>query len=139
MQKKKTKLQRSKDNPRSRYWRNKADEAWRQRVLERDRHKCAVCGAEGNGNLNVHHLFPRSRPDTRHIIPNGITLCPRHHKWSRECSPHKGPVGFFVWLMRERWSTWAWLELSVVEPEGFKADFRYQYNRLKDEGNNETN
>ena len=127
--KKKSKLQRAKENPASRYWRNKADEAWRKAVLTRDGDRCVVCGTDRN--LQVHHLFSRGRADTRHEVSNGITLCSAHHKWSREISPHKGPVAFFLWLQKNRPDQWEWLKKHVAEPENYKPDFRETYNRLR--------
>ena len=128
MKKKLSKLAKDKANPASRYWRNKADAAWRTRVLALDRGVCAICGSDRL--VNVHHLFDRSRKDTRHLVGNGISLCPKHHKYDRECSAHRGPVGFFAWMMRERPGMWGWLKTWLIVPVGCDPDYKARYVEL---------
>ena len=47
-------------------------ESARQAVLERDGHRCAVCGSPRN--LHVHHIVPRAAGG-RHKSENLVTLC----------------------------------------------------------------
>jgi hypothetical protein len=49
----------------------------RRAVLERDGHRCTVCGC--GGSLDVHHIVPRSRGGTN-APSNLVTLCPNHHR-----------------------------------------------------------
>lgn len=104
---KKSKLQKKLDDPNSRLWRNKADKAWRLLVGVQGEHKCAICGK--TEFVQAHHLIPREMYSHRHIPWNGIMLCASHHKYSFEISPHKAPVQFFKWLIKERIATWNWV------------------------------
>jgi 5-methylcytosine-specific restriction endonuclease McrA len=105
--KKKSKLQKRKDDHNSRLWRNKADWAWREvcRILHDN--KCVICNK--SENLNIHHLIPRQMGSHRHIVMNGIALCASCHKYSFELSPHKAPVAFFSWLINNKPDLWKWL------------------------------
>jgi hypothetical protein len=80
--------------------RNKQDKIWRSLVLARDGNKCVICGSEKF--LNAHHLIPRECKPLRHYVPNGITICSLHHKWSLEISPHRNPLYFYDWFIRNR-------------------------------------
>jgi len=62
-------------NYRGKYWNQT-----REKVLERDGHKCVVCGKEEN--LQVHHKIPVSEFDSykeANKLSNLITLCSSHH------------------------------------------------------------
>lgn len=52
---------------------------WKKNVLERDNHKCRICGVEKK--LVVHHIkhFADNIKE-RYDINNGITLCENCHK-----------------------------------------------------------
>lgn len=53
-------------------------DAFRQRCLNRDGHKCVVC--QEQSNLAVHHIIERRLfPDGGYYIENGSTLCQKHH------------------------------------------------------------
>ena len=54
---------------------------WAREVKVRDDFTCQKCGARG-GRLHSHHIKPwKSRPDLKHVLGNGITLCvPCHRK-----------------------------------------------------------
>ena len=73
---------------------------WSKLVKERDDYKCAICEAEGL--LHTHHIIPRQNKMYRFDVDNGITLCPRHHKYSFIISAHKNPLVFFMWFERNR-------------------------------------
>lgn len=48
---------------------------WRLLVLERDNHRCQMCGQIG-GRLEVHHIRPKYLyPELTLDVKNGITLC----------------------------------------------------------------
>jgi len=131
--KKKSKLQRKREDSYSAYWRRRADMVWRQRVLGRAGHRCAICGAEKNGSLNVHHLLDRSLPATRYALENGLVLCPKHHRFDRAISAHKGSIAFCNWLITNRPHQWAWLiaNLPAEGQERPKIDYQKAYNKLQ--------
>ena len=79
---------------------------WAEMVKARDGNRCVICGKEagkGSGKgLNAHHILPKEQIATRFDIGNGITLCPKHHKFSNEMSAHKNPFVFYRWLFIHR-------------------------------------
>ncbi len=89
------------------YWRNKADKAWKEAVFKAGDGKCAIC--RSTEWVQAHHLIPREMISHRHIVNNGIMLCASHHKYSFELSPHKAPVAFFGWIMKSDPTRWTWL------------------------------
>ena len=72
-----------------------ADQLWSLAVRSDWDHRCAVCG---NGNVEAHHLVPRQFTATRHVIKNGIALCPNCHKFDPIVSPHLNAAGWIAWL-----------------------------------------
>jgi len=95
----KSALQKRKDNPRSGYWKKKADAAWGEYMHKRF-DSCAICRKKTN--LEAHHLISRSNVLTRHLPINGIILCSNHHKFDVQISAHKGPIGFSNWMIDNR-------------------------------------
>ncbi len=77
-----------------------ADTAWALSIKERDNFKCVICGS--TERLNSHHILPRELHDTKLDISNGITLCCKHHLFSREISAHNNPFAFVIWLGQHR-------------------------------------
>ena len=77
-----------------------ADKAWAAAVKKRDGFACVICGS--TERLNSHHILPRELHDTKLDISNGITLCCKHHLFSREISAHNNPLSFIVWLGKHR-------------------------------------
>lgn len=125
---KKTKLQKKKEDPNSRYWRNKADYEWR--VLIHRSNVCAICGA--TEKLQAHHLIPREIKSLRHDPDNGILLCVRNHKYDYMLSAHKNPLSFAAWLQTNHPKKWEWVQSTLEKLT--KADpWNYQeaYLRLK--------
>jgi len=92
----------------------KEDREWALKVKERDGLACVICGRKSGeehpnyrgkivkAKLASHHIIPREIKETRHNISNGITLCSFHHKYSRDLSPHKNPLAFFLWMEQHR-------------------------------------
>jgi len=78
----------------------KEDKEWAIDVKFNDWKKCVICGQDHH--LNAHHIIPREIHHTRHKILNGITLCPRHHRFSRQLSAHQNPLAFFKWMQIHR-------------------------------------
>lgn len=75
------------------------DDLWQKAVKNRDRHQCRKCKSKTN-KLEAHHIFTRSRKNTRWVIDNGITLCTSCHKFGNG-SAHKEPLLFFQWLKND--------------------------------------
>ena len=123
---KKSKLAKSKADPKSKYWRNKADKAWSLYI--RRRHKCLICGTEEY--VQAHHLIDRWILPTRHHPLNGVPLCPKHHKWNRKISGHKSPYGI-AWMLRKSYpKQWEWLmaqferwDEMVAEPVNYQETY----------------
>jgi hypothetical protein len=105
--KKKSKLQKKKEDPNSTLWRNKADKLWKDIVAIQGERKCAICGSVEY--VQAHHLIPREMYSHRHVPQNGIMLCASHHKYSFEISPHKAPVAFFRWMQTNRSELTTWV------------------------------
>src|SRR5260221_14667759 len=60
---------------------NSSDDPWpaaRRAALERDKYRCAKCGADNPSELDVHHRMPRSI-QVDHSAANLITLCDGCH------------------------------------------------------------
>jgi len=109
MKVKKSKLQKRIEDPNSRYWRNRADKAWKELIFLKFGNKCAVCDAVKN--LNAHHLMPREIALYRHDIHNGILLCGVfHHKYGVGLSAHRNPMAFAMWLEQNMPDIWKWIK-----------------------------
>jgi hypothetical protein len=104
--KKKSALEKRKANPKSKYWRDRADTIW-ARLIRRPG-KCAIDNEDCAGPLNAHHLISRRIGCLRHDMCNGIALCVSHHLFSSRLSPHKGSVGFAAWMANNRPEQWDW-------------------------------
>lgn len=78
---------------------NKKDKEWAIAVKDLYFNKCAVCGE--TKRLNAHHIIPRELQEFRHELVNGIALCPKHHWFSFELSPHRNPFEFFIWWINK--------------------------------------
>ena len=74
----------------------KEDKEWAKEVKVRDGWKCVVCDSETKPN--AHHIIPREVLETKYLIMNGITLCPKHHFFSRQISAHNNPLALFIWM-----------------------------------------
>ena len=56
-------------------------EAWRIKVFQRDNYTCQGCWDDRGGNLEGHHILPRSQfPELIFVVKNGLTLCEDCHK-----------------------------------------------------------
>ena len=73
---------------------------WADGVKDRDKRKCIYCGAIKW--LNAHHIIPREIKEFRWDLDNGVSLCPKHHKFSREFSAHKNSLAFILWFKRNK-------------------------------------
>ena len=86
----------------------KEDKEWARQVKVRDEGKCVICG--DNIRLNAHHIIAREVTDLRWDIENGISLCVKHHRFSRVLSAHQNAFLFFMWLREERPEQYKYLE-----------------------------
>ncbi len=122
----KTKLQKKKDNPKSKYWRTRADKLW-GKAIHHLYPTCAV-GEGCSGHVEAHHLISRANTATRHSIENGVGLCTLHHKYCTKLSAHSAPLAFTEWLMERFPDRWEWCcqNKQIVA----KADYRAAYERL---------
>jgi len=102
-------------------WRDEADRLWREAILQRDGHQCAVCGDDRSG-LNAHHLISRRIASLRHELENGIALCPKCHQYDPHLSAHGGPLGFAQWLEMHRPAQWLW----VRDHRGHTGSYNYR-------------
>ena len=79
--------------------RNKKDKVWADLVKQRDG-GCVTCGKKER--LNAHHIIPRQNKEFRWNLYNGISLCPKHHRFSFEISAHQNPYEFMKWLLKNK-------------------------------------
>lgn len=80
------------------YLTKEADKLWSEAVKIEYNYECQVEWCEKRNYLNSHHLFTRSRKNTRWDIDNWICLCAGHHTLSSHFSAHQTPLEFFEWL-----------------------------------------
>lgn len=79
--------------------RNHRDKLWADTIKLRDKY-CVIC--KSKERMNAHHLFPKELKELRWDLDNGITLCPKHHRFSFELSAHQNPLAFFLWFKQNR-------------------------------------
>lgn len=111
--------------------RNRLMRLWVEKVRALHGDRCAVCGrAYGDIDaagktcfLNAHHIDSRAtNPRMRWDALNGILLCPKHHKFSKN-SAHKGSIWFITWMQKYRWNQYVYIlshrdeELDVDDRE----------------------
>lgn len=60
-----------------------AKRMWRERIFERDGHRCTYCGS--TENLTIDHIIPRCRGGARWDASNCRTAC-------RSCNQMKGSM-----------------------------------------------
>lgn len=84
-----------------------ADQLWSHAVRDDWDNRCAMCGAR---NVEAHHIFPRAWETTRYDLRNGIALCPTHHKFDPDRSPHMCAPGFTAWIQESYPSVYEWVQ-----------------------------
>ena len=82
------------------------DRLWSMAVRNDWANRCAICGSR---KCEAHHLATRQLQATRYDLQNGISLCPKHHKFDAEFSPHQNAAGFLEWLRNHHPSRHVWL------------------------------
>lgn len=99
---------------------DKCDKLWKQIIWEQAKYHCEYCGCESK---QAHHIYTRSKFNTRWTLANGINLCPLHHTLGN-FSAHKTPRAFLRWLEDLRGKEWLdRLEISS-EMSGKGTDLR---------------
>lgn len=97
--------------------RNRLMRLWVEKVRLLHGDRCAVCGraygdVDAKGKecfLNAHHIDSRNtNPRLRWDALNGILLCPKHHKFSKN-SAHKGSIWFITWLQKYRFNQYVYI------------------------------
>lgn len=73
------------------------DREWVEAVRKKWDYKCAYCGCKEKPN--AHHIIPRENRNFRWDVMNGILLCSKHHRFSRQFSAHQNPLIFTFWLI----------------------------------------
>jgi hypothetical protein len=76
------------------------DREWADKVKIRDMWSCVICNEKAR--LNAHHIIARENHETKFDVENGISLCPKHHFFCRQLSAHNNPIGFLIWLEKNR-------------------------------------
>lgn len=92
--------------------RSKEWKALREKALERDGHRCVLCGSQDR--LQVHHIFPRKfHKNLQEDLDNLVVLCNRHH-WRQ----HKdaGCFELALWLMENRPEQWSYVLKNIKTP-----------------------
>jgi len=102
--KKKSKLQRNKENPNSGYWMRQCDRVFgliyhsvhtkNFCVVGRYEPKADPC----SGYIEMAHLIPKENYLWRWNLDNVIDACSNHHKLSRIISSHNSPIAFGQFL-----------------------------------------
>ncbi|MCK9428748.1 MAG: HNH endonuclease [Candidatus Omnitrophica bacterium] len=79
---------------------NKRYKEWGNSVKDRDGRACVIC--KETKLLNAHHIIPREIPEFRWDVDNGVSLCPKHHKFNFKFSAHRNPLAFLLWFLYNR-------------------------------------
>ena len=130
---KKSKLQKKKDNTRSKYWKTKAMAMWGKFQHHINR-SCIVCGT--TENLNAHHLISRSNVMLRNHPENCAMLCVNHHNFDNKISAHQAPLGFIRFLEKERPEMIEFMEenQNLTGVPDYKNDYEILEALLRDAG-----
>lgn len=129
--KRKSKLQKKKDNPYSKYWRTKADKLWSKTVRDRANNKCEICGS--TKQVQAHHILKKEfYPLYRYDLNNGIALCMSHHKWSK-VSVHSNSIYFWKYIIDERSDIWNWVMQKYKNTRKSKINYYKKFQKLQKE------
>lgn len=122
----KSSLQKKKDNPRSKYWKTKADNLWG--AIIHNLYPVCIVNDDCSGRVEAHHLIGRGNTATRHSVENGVGLCSLHHKFSNQLSAHGAPLAFSEFLQAEFPEKWDWC--SENKYKAVKPDYEAAYGLL---------
>lgn len=127
VKKKKSKLQKRKDDFNSSYYRKICDELVRKLTFIRDNGKCIIC--DSIKLPNAHHLINRHHYGTRWEYQGQVLLCSLHHKFSKIMSAHGTPINFSEWLRINRPDQYQWV-LDNINKE-LKMTYKEKAEELK--------
>ena len=104
------------------------EKEWAIAIRARDNNACVVCHTFNRPN--AHHILPRELHKWKFDKTNGITLCVKHHKFSRTLSAHNCSLPFFVWLSCNRPEQFriAWERAKVLMESEVKWDEQWREN-----------
>lgn len=89
------------------------EKEWADAIKTRDGWACVICGSLYSPN--AHHLIPREHRAYKFLMDNGVTLCTKHHKFSRVISAHNNPMAFFMWLEKYKFNEYMMTRLRQAE------------------------
>ncbi len=112
------------------------DELWSLIVKSRDNHCCIVCG--DTNMINAHHLISRKIFAYRWKSINGVTLCPKHHKFDLLLSAHTSPWGLDEWMQENRVEAYKQWCINRKSITSYTADYDILYHELEMEYKNLT-
>lgn len=95
----------------------KKDLEWSRLVRERDK-ECVIC--HSTNRLNAHHIICRQNKELRWDLNNGISLCPKCHRFSFVMSAHQNSFVFILWLMDNRIEQFEYLKEKIKEEYNLK-------------------
>ncbi len=127
-----SKLSKKKANPKSGYWKKKADNEWSKEI--RKVGYCEICGR--GGRLNAHHIISRTRLRHRYDLSNGVCMCARCHQFDSDISPHADSFGgekFLAWLKAERPGQFQWYQEAKNDKRLPDKTYQEMYEELKGE------
>ena len=123
-------LKQRKAKPNSKYWKGKADDAWRDEI--RAVGECEHCHSTDR-QLNAHHIIVRTRLRFRHDLSNGVCLCVRCHSFDPTISPHQDSFGgenFLAWLKKERPGQFNWFNENKDNKMPMEGTYQDKYEEL---------
>ena len=111
--KKKSKLQKNKEDVHSQYWMRKCYRLWSITIRNYSDYKCTICGSDRF--TQAHHLLPKEAYFLHSFNPRvGITLCSACHKFGKR-SAHKNALWFADWLKTNRPEQYGWCMRRIEE------------------------
>lgn len=81
------------------------DDLWSSAVKEIAGRKCEMCGSPNH--LQSHHVIGRRYMSVRFYLPNGVSLCAKHHLFAEQ-----NEVAFSIWILKYRGQEW-WNDLQL--------------------------
>ena len=127
-----SKLQKNKENPYSRYWRNKCLTRWSNAVRERDG-GCVICGAKTTAD--AHHLLPKEYfAQFSTDIMNGVSLCKLCHKYSHRAA-HRNAFYFVEMINQKSHDQYIWVMSRIYDKKVLMSEYDWEkaYNKLMEE------
>ncbi len=131
---KKSKLQKAKDNSNSGYWLRKCDTLFGKIYhLYYCSNTCSVAKIlsievdECKGHIEMAHLIPKENYLWRWDLRNMLDLCSQHHKFSRIISPHSAPIQFSIFLKEHYLVKYDFVKRHRWEAITRKADLPFTF------------